>query len=45
VREAPATALIDADASLGHPVSVYAMNLAVDKSCVIGVRFWEVTSR
>jgi LDH2 family malate/lactate/ureidoglycolate dehydrogenase len=31
VREGPAMALIDADASLGHPVSVYAMNLAVDK--------------
>src|SRR5262249_46979479 len=29
VREGPAFALIDADASLGHPVSVYAMNLAV----------------
>jgi LDH2 family malate/lactate/ureidoglycolate dehydrogenase len=31
VREGPAFALIDADASLGHPVSVHAMNLAVDK--------------
>ncbi len=31
LREAPAMALIDADASLGHPVSVHAMNLAVDK--------------
>ena len=31
VREGPAFALIDADASLGHPVSVQAMNLAVDK--------------
>ena len=31
VRETPSTALIDADASLGHPVSVFAMNLAVDK--------------
>src|SRR5215475_12512358 len=31
LREGPAMALIDADASLGHPVSVYAMNLAVDK--------------
>ena len=29
VREGPAVALIDADASLGHPVSVHAMNLAV----------------
>jgi LDH2 family malate/lactate/ureidoglycolate dehydrogenase len=31
VREGPAMALIDADRSLGHPVSVHAMNLAVDK--------------
>src|ERR671919_375210 len=31
VREGPSMALIDADASLGHPVSVHAMNLAVDK--------------
>ena len=31
VRDQTATALIDADASLGHPVSVHAMNLAVDK--------------
>jgi LDH2 family malate/lactate/ureidoglycolate dehydrogenase len=31
VREGPAFALIDADASLGHPVSVHAMRLAVDK--------------
>src|SRR5512145_2526586 len=31
VREGPAMALIDADASLGHAVSVHAMNLAVDK--------------
>src|SRR3954466_7160085 len=30
VRETVATALVDADASLGHPVSAYAMNLAVD---------------
>src|SRR5262249_38762965 len=37
VREGPATALIDADASLGHPVSVYAMNTAVDKCREIGV--------
>jgi LDH2 family malate/lactate/ureidoglycolate dehydrogenase len=37
VREAPATALIDADASLGHPVSAHAMNLAVDKCLVTGV--------
>ena len=37
VREGPAMALIDADASLGHPVSVHAMNLAVDKCRETGV--------
>ena len=37
VRELPAMALIDADASLGHPVSVHAMNLAVDKCRDTGV--------
>lgn len=37
VREGPAMALIDADASLGHPVSVHAMNLAVDKCRDMGV--------
>jgi LDH2 family malate/lactate/ureidoglycolate dehydrogenase len=37
LRDGPATALIDADASLGHPVSAYAMNLAVDKCRGIGV--------
>src|SRR5262247_3855884 len=37
VREAPAVALIDADASLGHPVSAHAMNLAVDKCRATGV--------
>ena len=37
VREGPATALIDADASLGHPVSVHAMSLAVDKCRSTGV--------
>src|SRR5499433_2346771 len=37
VREGPAFALIDADASLGHPVSVHAMNLAVDKCRESGV--------
>jgi len=31
LREGPSMALIDADASLGHPVAVHAMNLAVDK--------------
>ena len=37
VREGPAFALVDADASLGHPVSAYAMNLAVDKCLQSGV--------
>jgi LDH2 family malate/lactate/ureidoglycolate dehydrogenase len=37
VRDAAATALIDADRSLGHPVSAYAMNLAVDKCLATGV--------
>ena len=37
VRESPAMALIDADASLGHPVSAHAMNLAVDKCRAMGV--------
>jgi LDH2 family malate/lactate/ureidoglycolate dehydrogenase len=36
-REGPAMALIDADASLGHPVSVYGMNLACDKARESGV--------
>jgi LDH2 family malate/lactate/ureidoglycolate dehydrogenase len=37
LREAPAMALIDADACLGHPVSAHAMNLAVDKCLASGV--------
>src|SRR5499426_233866 len=37
LRDGPAMALIDADASLGHPVSVHAMNLAVDKCRAMGV--------
>ena len=36
-RDGPAMALIDADASLGHPVAVYAMNMAVDKCRASGV--------
>src|SRR5262245_17602389 len=36
-RDAPAMALMDADASLGHPVSAHAMNLAVDKCLTTGV--------
>jgi LDH2 family malate/lactate/ureidoglycolate dehydrogenase len=37
LRDGPALALIDADRSLGHPVAVYAMNLAVDKCRGAGV--------
>ena len=37
VRDRPAMARIDADRSLGHPVSAHAMNLAVDKCLATGV--------
>lgn len=37
VRETAATALIDADASLGHAAAAYGMNLAVDKCLAVGV--------
>jgi LDH2 family malate/lactate/ureidoglycolate dehydrogenase len=37
LRDGPALALIDADRSLGHPVAVHAMNLAVDKCGETGV--------
>ncbi|HUS98184.1 MAG TPA: Ldh family oxidoreductase [Hyphomicrobiaceae bacterium] len=37
LNETPVTALIDAGANLGHPVSVYAMNLAVDKALAMGL--------
>lgn len=37
VQESPATALIDADAGLGHPVAVEAMNLAILKCSRVGV--------
>src|SRR5512145_1778309 len=37
VREMPGIARIDADRSLGHPVSAHAMNLAVDKCLTTGV--------
>ena len=36
-RETPTMALIDADASIGHPAAHYAMNLAVDKALETGV--------
>src|SRR5438094_8159413 len=37
VREHAATALIDADASLGHTAASYGMNLAVDKCSATAV--------
>ena len=37
VRETPVMALIDADASIGHPAAAYGMNLAVDKALQMGV--------
>src|SRR6185436_17501476 len=37
VRETAAMALIDADASLGHPAAAYGMSLAVDKALAVGV--------
>jgi LDH2 family malate/lactate/ureidoglycolate dehydrogenase len=37
LRESPCTALVDGQAGLGHPVSVFAMNLAVDKALKMGI--------
>ncbi len=37
VRESPVTALVDADAGLGHPASVFSMELAIAKAKVTGV--------
>jgi LDH2 family malate/lactate/ureidoglycolate dehydrogenase len=37
VRDGPGTALIDADAGLGHPVSVRAMRLAIEKASGQGI--------
>jgi LDH2 family malate/lactate/ureidoglycolate dehydrogenase len=37
VRENPVTALIDADAGLGHPAAVMAMQLAIEKAQALGV--------
>lgn len=37
VRESPVTALVDADAGLGHPASVFGMDLAIAKAKVTGV--------
>jgi LDH2 family malate/lactate/ureidoglycolate dehydrogenase len=37
VREGPATALIDADAGLGHPAAVMGMELAIAKATALGV--------
>jgi LDH2 family malate/lactate/ureidoglycolate dehydrogenase len=36
-KEGPCTALVDGGAGLGHPVSAFAMNLAVDKAKAAGV--------
>jgi LDH2 family malate/lactate/ureidoglycolate dehydrogenase len=37
IRESPVTALLDADAGLGHPASVMAMDLAITKAKATGV--------
>jgi LDH2 family malate/lactate/ureidoglycolate dehydrogenase len=37
VREGPVSALIDADAGLGHPAAVMAMELAIDRALASGV--------
>ncbi|HUK07357.1 MAG TPA: Ldh family oxidoreductase [Stellaceae bacterium] len=37
VRESAVTALIDADAGLGHPAAVKGMDLAIDKALAMGV--------
>jgi LDH2 family malate/lactate/ureidoglycolate dehydrogenase len=44
VRDAAAIALIDADASLGHPVAFHAMSLAVDKCRASGVAIVSVVN-
>jgi len=38
VRESPVTALIEADAGLGHPAAKMGMQLAIDKALVAGSR-------
>jgi LDH2 family malate/lactate/ureidoglycolate dehydrogenase len=37
VRQSPVTALIDADAGLGHPAAVMGMELAIEKALAAGV--------
>ena len=37
VRDGPATALVDADAGLGHPAAVMGMELAIAKAAALGV--------
>src|SRR5438094_7457055 len=37
VRESATTALVDADAGLGHPAAVMAMGIAIDKAKAMGV--------
>jgi LDH2 family malate/lactate/ureidoglycolate dehydrogenase len=44
VRENPVTALIDADAGLGHPAAVMGMELAIKKAQALGVGVVAVTN-
>ena len=37
VKETPVTALVDADAGLGHPAAVMGMKIAIDKAKAMGV--------
>lgn len=37
VRDSPVTALVDAEAGLGHPAAVFGMDLAISKARVAGV--------
>ena len=37
LRETPCMAVVDGQAGLGHPVSVFAMNLAIDKALKMGL--------
>jgi len=37
VKETPVTALVDADAGLGHPAAVMGMKLAIDKAKAMGI--------
>jgi LDH2 family malate/lactate/ureidoglycolate dehydrogenase len=44
VRQNPVTALIDADAGLGHPAAVMGMQLAIEKAKAMGVGVVTVTN-